>query len=641
MMETTSSEELVQCNFQVTVNCSDDDSVYLTGTCAPLGCWKVEQLKLLRRKPEDSGVWTLSCELPTGTHGYRYVVAQTSLATCRSSRSPADQIPVVQEWETVQRSLVIKPCNDPIQVNDKYGLDSNGSSLHPDRGFMTSHSEIQIRVCRQKLEPLTAPVSFAGCPSVVDSSSGGSMCSLQVEPFWYSPRGSDDVDVKAACPPVESKTLVSSTGQCSSHVAPANHSASGWVDYSIDNVVVFSTRTRDLAHHAFKLRVRYRPAAGAAAEDGEELIGTGCILPEQVGEGTTVRIVVPLLNDHLMAIGSLVVHCLVVNALSKPPHDLSTSHSCTWDRSRCYRIGHRGMGASTVLQKDSASHVENTVSSFTAAGRHGADMVEFDVQLSSDLVPIVFHDFTFLIAANSQSDQRHEVRVQDCTLATLQAISVDNSYRPPADKKALMSVSPSIAHLDLELPVQAASPAPLPCLFPTLEEVLKRTPSNIGFDIELKYPVTFCDPPDVCEAYFDVNVFVDAILDVIFRYAGERQIFFSSFCPDTCICLRRKQCFYPVIFLSDVNAPSYEVPDDIRCASLMEALAFAHSERLPGLACESSVLVDNPAAIKDAIENHGMLMLSWSATNNVMENVNLQVQHGMHGIVSDAVDRLY
>ena len=42
----------------------------------------------------------------------------------------------------------------------------------------------------------------------------------------------------------------------------------------------------------------------------------------------------------------------------------------------------------------SCSHMrENTIASLKYAHAHGADMVEFDVQLSKDKIPVIYHDF--------------------------------------------------------------------------------------------------------------------------------------------------------------------------------------------------------------------------------------------------------
>ena len=45
---------------------------------------------------------------------------------------------------------------------------------------------------------------------------------------------------------------------------------------------------------------------------------------------------------------------------------------------------------------------ENTIGSFKSAAKYGAHMVEFDVQLTKDLVPIVYHDFNLLLEVQHQ-----------------------------------------------------------------------------------------------------------------------------------------------------------------------------------------------------------------------------------------------
>jgi glycerophosphoryl diester phosphodiesterase len=41
--------------------------------------------------------------------------------------------------------------------------------------------------------------------------------------------------------------------------------------------------------------------------------------------------------------------------------------------------------------------VENTIESFREAYNRGAQMVEFDIVLTKDKIPIVYHDFTFCL----------------------------------------------------------------------------------------------------------------------------------------------------------------------------------------------------------------------------------------------------
>lgn len=53
----------------------------------------------------------------------------------------------------------------------------------------------------------------------------------------------------------------------------------------------------------------------------------------------------------------------------------------------------------------SCSHIrENTIASLKEAANKGADFVEFDVQLTKDLVPVIYHDFEISVATKSKTD---------------------------------------------------------------------------------------------------------------------------------------------------------------------------------------------------------------------------------------------
>jgi len=72
---------------------------------------------------------------------------------------------------------------------------------------------------------------------------------------------------------------------------------------------------------------------------------------------------------------------------------------------------------------------ENTIASLQKAADHGADFVEFDVQLSKDLVPVLFHDFHVNIALHQRPKKGGElttlkVPVKDLTLKQLNELKV-------------------------------------------------------------------------------------------------------------------------------------------------------------------------------------------------------------------------
>ena len=70
---------------------------------------------------------------------------------------------------------------------------------------------------------------------------------------------------------------------------------------------------------------------------------------------------------------------------------------------------------------------ENTIASLKNAVAHGADMVEFDVQLSKDLVPVIYHNFELVTSvAKKKGDQKMLVQLplKSLTLEQLQNLKV-------------------------------------------------------------------------------------------------------------------------------------------------------------------------------------------------------------------------
>lgn len=63
---------------------------------------------------------------------------------------------------------------------------------------------------------------------------------------------------------------------------------------------------------------------------------------------------------------------------------------------------------------------------------HGADFVEFDVQLSKDLIPIIYHDFYVMIAMKRkkhiEDTDMLELPVKDLTLEQLHLLKVHKIF---------------------------------------------------------------------------------------------------------------------------------------------------------------------------------------------------------------------
>ena len=83
-----------------------------------------------------------------------------------------------------------------------------------------------------------------------------------------------------------------------------------------------------------------------------------------------------------------------------------------------------------IMLPDSCSNVrENTIGSLRHAGEHGADFVEFDVQLSKDFIPVLFHDFHVGIVTERRGEGSDilTIPVKELTLEQLHKLKVNYS----------------------------------------------------------------------------------------------------------------------------------------------------------------------------------------------------------------------
>ena len=70
--------------------------------------------------------------------------------------------------------------------------------------------------------------------------------------------------------------------------------------------------------------------------------------------------------------------------------------------------------------------------------------------------------------------------------------------------------------------------------FPTLDEALNTIDQNCGFNIELKWDMILKDGSNECHFPFEINLFLNAVLESVLKHGQRRKIVFSSFNPDIC-----------------------------------------------------------------------------------------------------------
>eukprot|EP00271_Cylindrocystis_brebissonii_P021204 TRINITY_DN7454_c0_g1_i1.p1 TRINITY_DN7454_c0_g1~~TRINITY_DN7454_c0_g1_i1.p1 ORF type:complete len:338 (-),score=39.19 TRINITY_DN7454_c0_g1_i1:174-1187(-) len=215
-------------------------------------------------------------------------------------------------------------------------------------------------------------------------------------------------------------------------------------------------------------------------------------------------------------------------------------------------IGHRGVGKNGAAWEadawEGSGRVplrpfirENTVESLNKAAECGADFVEFDVQVTRDGCPVLFHD-NFIITADGMSR-----KISELVLEEFRAIGVQRDSQQ-VGKKLMRQVSGRPGEEAALVPWVVREDAPLP----TLREAFQLVEPSLGFNCEVKFIGE--DSSDSSPA--EIMRMLDAILEVVTEHRGDRKVFFSSFHPDAVVELRRRcdPSTFPVSSASAISA---------------------------------------------------------------------------------------
>ncbi|KAJ8983421.1 hypothetical protein NQ317_005886 [Molorchus minor] len=157
--------------------------------------------------------------------------------------------------------------------------------------------------------------------------------------------------------------------------------------------------------------------------------GFSYLLPTvlQSSEG---NVTLPVTSTKHRPLGQLRIDYLVIGPMPHFKCDMSISYARHWKKTRSgLDVGHRGSGSSFKTKVQNCAEVrENTIASLKNAIEYGADFVEFDVQLSKDLVPIIYHDFHVCIAMKKKKDIQDndmlEIPLKELTLDQLRLLKV-------------------------------------------------------------------------------------------------------------------------------------------------------------------------------------------------------------------------
>ncbi|KAI8581990.1 hypothetical protein K450DRAFT_230264 [Umbelopsis ramanniana AG] len=452
-------------------------------------------------------------------------------------------------------------------------------------------------------------------------------------------------------------------------------------------IVLFTTEP-----HKVVLKFDVVPTLGAYKRElvarGTALLASDQITSQRPGQnryGETSlplrgQLTVPLIDTKsLEFVGSLGAEYLVVTPFEHP-HMKIGSRQTYYKSVDTKVIGHRGLGMNKRASRLQVG--ENTVLSFVTAASLGAEYVEFDVQLTKDLVPVIYHDWTltesgFDIPINAvsaeqflnlrpsghikeyhqgvTSDRKGSIvptanaasNTDENILDTMSALPDNPIAKSRINRSNSLSALPggksdrSSASKRLDLTktnktgkVKGNGPESIQAPFTTLAEIFRQVPKDIGFNIEVKYPMVDEAEQDDLQYVQELNLFVDTILECVYEHThADRKIIFSSFHPDIALLVNMKQPNYPVFFLTDAGTLPMA---DVRCNSIQEAIRFAKGADLLGIVTASEPILAAPRMAK-VIKQTGLLLFTYGVLNNEVVNAKAQQSYGVDAVIVDSV----
>lgn len=580
------------------------ESVFVSGSIPELGEWVPSKAFKLAQCDDVADRWTGSLEVGMTPVQFRYIICYF----LESGKASAPKEIVISKWETFLYPRLVLPAVESIcgecrtHVIDTFGCNA-GKELVSE-GWLSgeNQTEILLRI-------------HGSAFNFYKERYANRAYAIKVSAFdlRHKEAGADDDDVEDS---QDSFMLPALPSYSTTYLAVLSNDDDPFYHEQLQNgrkfnietdYFVFRTRSVAVEFLGFCLELF---VASDGAEGTNERFATAyalpASLPKSFGECS-----IPLLSKSARPVGQILVDYLVVRPLRKPHprQTLAVSYARHWKKRKTLEVGHRGMGNSYTKV---AAGRENTIHSLNAAAERGADFVEFDVQLTKDKVPVIFHDFHVLISVAKRSSSNlnalskgggsdfHKMAVKDLNLKQLQLLRLDHfkANSEVGQREGLLKVTDDFDEVTERSP------------FPTLVDALCQVDRSVGFNVEVKYPMMQKNGLHECENYFEHNEYLDLILSDVLTYAEDRRIVFSSFDPDICILLAAKQNRYPVLFLCVGVTTRYEPFVDMRASTSNAAVNLAASIGILGVNFHSEDLLRDTSSLHRA-KNFGLVSFVW------------------------------
>lgn len=600
--------ELISQQWQFSVTVPDinplKEKVFVTGNTPELGEWDYTKI-IMMDYDEASNLWLKTLTIPNTCEVlYRYAI-------CFLNENSNDVF--IRKWETNIHPRMIKqtmlhPTQDVFgEYDKKQGISTGWLTNQTLIQFKFSNNPLQLksRLAERLINIKVTPVKlFFGTEPHIEESS------LSTD--------TTDTELPAGVL-VEVATLANDPNIC--HLKPQEQFGR---EYKLNDVLLVNVTTPNPKQLAYLIDF-YSYSSRAASEDPPCHVGYTYVLPNMFKPSEGNLELPVTCNVKHRPLGTVNFGYLTVCPMQEKLCNLQVSYAKYWDSSWTgLEVGHRGLGASFKTKEGNAIR-ENTIASLKKAAASGADLLEFDVQLSKDMIPVIYHDFYVCISMKRKKEieftEMLELPVKDLTLEHLQKLKVYHLVEGRSKETLFFDDD-----LDEHQP------------FPTLEDALKAIDIHVGFNVELKWTMEMNDGTFELNNPFDMNTYVDKVLEVVLKHAGERRIVFSCFNPDICTMVRNKQNKYPVMFLTVGITNKYQPYRDPRCLSIPAAVQSAVSSDLLGIVVHTEDLLRDPTQVKLATDA-GLVIFCWGDDNNDKDTIKKLKEMGLHAVIYDKLDQ--
>ncbi|XP_055643913.1 glycerophosphocholine phosphodiesterase GPCPD1 isoform X2 [Toxorhynchites rutilus septentrionalis] len=600
----------------VTQELLKDETIAVTGNCEALGNWEPEHCAQMLPEQDNTNIWSLEIDLPRDVAiSYRYLIC---------SIDPSSENVHVRRFEThiTSRSIPVDCSSDKVHMDQEARIDTLGDidgSVRLDKGWLTTETIIQFK--------------FFDNPFLLKERIKNRLLYVKITPMNLRINAENQNITTLLEESLSSDTRDNGTehqGYAFTEVVSLRNPNTMYEQqsqfgcpYHPDDFIVFNVTVAEPENVAYLVDL-FTYSSRSKSDEPPYHLGYHYILPNLLKKSKGMLELPVTCGSKHRPLGMMRIEYLKITPLLPSKCNLERSYIRYWNKQWTgLDVGHRGSGTSFKTSEGNVIR-ENTIASLKKAVAHGADMVEFDVQLSKDRVPVIYHDFDVYVSLKRkttlEANDMLELPMRELTLEQLKNLKVYHVVEGRNREAKFFDED-----LDEHQP------------FPQLADALDLIDPHCGFNIEIKWSQKLKDGTMESDLLFDTNLYVDCILKVVLEKAGDRRIVFSCFDADICTMLRLKQNLYPVMFLTLGVTSRYPSYHDPRCNSIEMAVRNACASELLGIVAHTEDLLRDQTQVNLATEK-GLIIFCWGDDNNCKDTIKHLKSLGIHAIIYDKMD---